>query len=78
MFGTTPMVLVYLLVLLALAGSFTSEQDKGMWMILHTAKCGKGKTFVLNSISNAIKTLATVRVSRFELRPLEPHSSDDF
>lgn len=54
LFGTTPMVLVYLLVLLASAGSFAGEQDKGMWMILHTAKCGKGKTLVAKYLAGSI------------------------
>lgn len=53
LFETPTMLLVFLLVLLSCAGSFTGENDRKTWLLLHTAKNGKGKTLAAKYLSGA-------------------------
>lgn len=48
------MLLVFLLVLLSCAGSVSGENDKQTWLLLHTAKNGKGKTLAAKYLAGAI------------------------
>ena len=54
LFQSPTMLLVFLLVLLACAGSVTGERDRQTWMLLHTAKNGKGKTLLAKYLAGAI------------------------
>lgn len=48
------MLLVFLLVLLCCAGSVSGENDRQTWLLLHTAKNGKGKTLAAKYLAGAI------------------------
>ena len=52
--NSSTMLLVYLLVLLACAGSFADEKESQVLYLLHTAKNGKTKTLLAKYLSGAI------------------------
>lgn len=54
LFETPTMLLVFLLILLGSAGSFAGERDEQMWILLHTAKNGKGKTLIAKYLAGSI------------------------
>lgn len=54
LFGSPTMVFVYLLILLITATSVAGEQDRRTWLLLHTARDGKGKTLLAKFISGWI------------------------
>ena len=54
LFGSHTMILVLLLVLLVCAGIFTKETESQAWLLLHTAKNGKGKTLAAKFLTAAI------------------------
>ena len=54
LFDSPAMLFVYLMVLLACAGSFSTERERKTVYLLHTAKNGKGKTLVAKYLSGAI------------------------
>lgn len=58
LFDQTPMLLVFLLLLLACAGSVSGENDRQTWLLLHTAKNGKGKTLAAKYLAGAITAAA--------------------
>lgn len=53
LFATPTMILVYLLVLLACAWSFSGEKDSQALLLLHTAKNGQTKTLLAKYLSGA-------------------------
>lgn len=53
-FNAPTMLLVFLLVLLNSASSFSMEQERKTWLLLHTAKNGKGKTLAAKYIAGAL------------------------
>ena len=54
LFGTYTMLFVFLMILLACGGSFSSEREKQTVLLLHTSKYGKGMTMVAKYLSGAI------------------------
>ncbi len=48
------MLLVCLLLLLACAGSVSGENDRQTWLLLHTARYGKGRTLAAKYIAGAV------------------------
>lgn len=54
LFDSPAMLFVCLLVLLACAGSFSTERERKTVYLLHTAKNGKGKTMAAKYLSGAI------------------------
>lgn len=54
LFGSHTMILVLLLVLLICAGIFTKETESQAWLLLHTAKNGKGKTLAAKFLTAAM------------------------
>lgn len=54
LFESYTMCIVFLLVLLTCAGCAASERDGGVWLLLHTAKNGKGKTLAAKYLSGAL------------------------
>lgn len=48
------MLLVCLLLLLACAGSVSGENDRRTWLLLHTARYGKGRTLAAKYIAGAV------------------------
>lgn len=66
LFGTpATMLLIFLLVLLACSGSFTADRDTQTFLLLHTAKNGKGKTLLAKYLAGVI--LAVVITVAFQL-----------
>lgn len=51
LFDTPSMLFVFLLVLLTAAASVAGERDRRTWLLLHTAKDGKGKTLLAKYLS---------------------------
>ena len=54
LFGTYTMLFVFLMILLACGGSFSSEREKQTVLLLHTSKYGKGMTMVAKYLSGAV------------------------
>lgn len=53
LFESRTMLLVFLLVLLACAGSFSGERDRQTWLLLQTARNGRGKTLLAKYLAGA-------------------------
>lgn len=68
LFHTNTMMLVFLMVLLSSAGTFSDERDKQTWLLLHTSKNGKGMTLAAKYLSGAI--LASGLTILFQLTSL--------
>lgn len=60
LFGSSTMLLVYLMVLLACAGSFSNERESQALFLLHTAKNGKTKTLLAKYLSGAVTAAGLV------------------
>lgn len=54
LFGNHTMLLVFLLILQCSAGSFTKEKEQQTFLLLHTAKNGKGKTLAAKFLASAV------------------------
>lgn len=54
LFESQTMLFVFLMILLACGGSFSSEREKQTLLLLHTSKYGKGMTMVAKYISGAV------------------------
>lgn len=54
LFETPTMLFVFLLVLLACGGSFSTERERKTVYLLHTSKNGKGKTLTAKYLSGAV------------------------
>lgn len=55
LFHTPTMLLVFVLIFLACAGSVSGEHDRRTWLLLHTAKNGKGKTLRAKYLAGVIE-----------------------
>ncbi len=62
------MLLVFLMVLLTCAGNVSGERDRQTWLLLHTAKNGKGKTLTAKYLAGAAS--AAVLTILFQLTSL--------
>lgn len=57
LFDSPGMLFVFLMVLLSSAGIFTKENEQQTWLLLHTAKNGKGKTLTAKYLATAISAV---------------------
>ena len=51
---TAPLILACLLVFLACSGSFTSERETGVWLLLQSSRHGKGEVFLAKYLAGSI------------------------
>ena len=68
LFDNPAMLLVFLMVLLTCAGNVSGERDRQTWLLLHTAKNGKGKTLTAKYLAGAAS--AAVLTILFQLASL--------
>lgn len=58
------MLLVSLMLLLACSGSVSGEHDRQTWLLLHTARCGKGKTLAAKYLAGILSAVGLTLLFR--------------